>query len=109
MDNYQSKHQQMISGLQSHADYYGSFTIVMLSNHVGFLKANNAHKWTLQPSKEKDENTHLKLSCLTFGIMMCDQCDKGKSIGVMVAFPIDAIQISFVFQKIQEAIYQKVH
>ena len=44
MDNYQSKHQQMISGLQSHADYYGSFMIVMLSNHVGFLKANNAHK-----------------------------------------------------------------
>ena len=93
MDNYQSKHQQMISGLQSHADYYGSFMIVMMSNHVGFLKANNAHKWTLQPYKEKDGDTHFRLS---FGIMLCDdQCDKGKLIGVIVVFPIDAMHIRF--------------
>ena len=47
----------------------------------------------LQPSKENGEDTHFRLS---FGIMLCDdQCDKGKLIGVIVVFPIDAMHIRF--------------
>ena len=68
----------------------------------------------LQPSKDKDGDTHFRLSCLAFGFMLCDQCDEGKLIGVIVAFPSnDAIQISFEnyiqFRKFKKQFIKNVH